>query len=440
MQTTRLSTRSKKPSPSHGRSPRFCVVTTHFLRFVEAIRDAEIDLIVVLGHVDIRAPEYDVVFSTIRTVRPDVPIQFFGGHTHVRDFKIFDERSTALESGRYLETLGFVSVDGLGPTPARPLSFSRLYIDNNLYSLHHHSGTDSETFPRGAGLNVLHLIQDARSTLGLDHRFGCAPLDLWINRVPYPHPQSICSWLERQVLPDQAQHTSRVRNGARALIITNTGALRFDVFKGPFTKDTAYLVSPFTSGMKFFRDVPFATARQVIKLLNNEGPVLTALEEQNALLAPSQLGAGRLRHKRAGGHQRSGWRNNRSPSQIPLIANQSMVPGYTTEDDAGDDGDDTLHSPTPFYRVPNCIQAVVGLETVTDVDDTRQPAFDEREPDVVDLVYNEFIQPWILLALQLLGERYNASDAESYLDGKSLTSIITNWVQDNWSEGGEPCL
>jgi 2',3'-cyclic-nucleotide 2'-phosphodiesterase (5'-nucleotidase family) len=70
--------------------------------FKEAIQDKELDLIVVFGHVDIRSPEYATLYATIRKAQWDTPIQFFGGHTHIRDYKVFDRKSVALESGRYM--------------------------------------------------------------------------------------------------------------------------------------------------------------------------------------------------------------------------------------------------------------------------------------------------------------------------------------------------
>jgi 2',3'-cyclic-nucleotide 2'-phosphodiesterase (5'-nucleotidase family) len=52
--------------------------------FAEAIRDKDLDLIIVFGHVDIRSAEYALLFKTIRSVQWDTPIQFFGGHSHIR--------------------------------------------------------------------------------------------------------------------------------------------------------------------------------------------------------------------------------------------------------------------------------------------------------------------------------------------------------------------
>ena len=64
-----------------------------------------------------------VVFDAIRAVHPYTPILIFGGmhcytissrvnwriyagHTHIRDCQQYDGRSMALESGRYMETIG----------------------------------------------------------------------------------------------------------------------------------------------------------------------------------------------------------------------------------------------------------------------------------------------------------------------------------------------
>lgn len=47
-----------------------------------------IDLFVVLGHNPVRttvsSSTFGIIYSTIRSLRPKIPIQTFGGHTHVR--------------------------------------------------------------------------------------------------------------------------------------------------------------------------------------------------------------------------------------------------------------------------------------------------------------------------------------------------------------------
>lgn len=78
--------------------------------FQEAIRDKDVDLIVIFGHVHIRSKEYEHLFKTIRGVQWDTPIAFLGGHAHIRDYAKYDSKAYAIESGRYMETIGFMSV------------------------------------------------------------------------------------------------------------------------------------------------------------------------------------------------------------------------------------------------------------------------------------------------------------------------------------------
>jgi 2',3'-cyclic-nucleotide 2'-phosphodiesterase (5'-nucleotidase family) len=150
--------------------------------FQDAIRMKDIDLFLVAGHVPVRdSEEYDIIYNSIRAARWDIPIVFFGGHTHIRDYRKWESKAQGIESGRYMETLGFLSMTGLStgkkdsilPEKSSP-NYQRLYIDNNLYSLQHHTGTNESTFATDIGKNVSTAISNARSKLNLDHAFGCA--------------------------------------------------------------------------------------------------------------------------------------------------------------------------------------------------------------------------------------------------------------------------
>ncbi|KAF1974890.1 hypothetical protein BU23DRAFT_553127 [Bimuria novae-zelandiae CBS 107.79] len=404
--------------------------------FTNALKDRDIDLVLVYGHVDIRSTEYALLYKTIRSAQWDTPVQFFGGHSHIRDYKIFDSGSVALESGRYMETLGFMSIDGLrtggsDQQPAKPqkakASFSRRYIDNNLYSMHHHTKKNSTTFPTEHGQNVTSAIGDARKSLGLGERYGCAPQHYWVSRRPYPHEESIFTLLDTQVLPQSIKPSEKDK---KAIVITNTGGVRFDIFKGPFTKDTKFLVSPFTSGMRYIKDVPYRAASQLLKLLNNEGPIVSAMREGNDYLQPPEHVVAQYRPEIYAASQ-AHTVHDFAPAahhQNPIQGSDKddLFPGYTTHDDAGDDGDDTLHSVIPFYWVPNCVQASIGFS-------------DNEDPEVVDVMYNEFIQKWVLLGLEYLGQGYTEGDTHEYAGGKSFTDILTDWVKEHWDVEGDEC-
>lgn len=79
------------------------------------------------------------------------------------------------------------------------------------------------------------------------------------------------------------------------------------------------------------------------------------------------------------------------------------VPGYTTSDDFGTDGDDTIHSAIPYYSQPNDLQANASFPT------------DGSDPETVDLVFLDFIQSYILNALKSVGGSYTSADVSYYL-------------------------
>ena len=79
--------------------------------FLDAVQTKDpVDLFLLIGHNPVRPTDYASTFSTlysvIRKMRPTTPIQIFGGHSHIRDFAVYDTMTTGLESGRYCETLG----------------------------------------------------------------------------------------------------------------------------------------------------------------------------------------------------------------------------------------------------------------------------------------------------------------------------------------------
>lgn len=73
--------------------------------FLDAINTKDpVDVFVLLGHNPVRPTDYSSTFKTvynaIRAARPETPIQILGGHSHIRDFAVYDEMTTGLESGK----------------------------------------------------------------------------------------------------------------------------------------------------------------------------------------------------------------------------------------------------------------------------------------------------------------------------------------------------
>ncbi|PTB62655.1 hypothetical protein BBK36DRAFT_1129005 [Trichoderma citrinoviride] len=399
--------------------------------FQAAIKEKP-DLFVVIGHVGVRMQEFRDIFKAIRKEDWDTPIAFFGGHLHIRDAVSYDSKSLAIASGRYLETIGWMSIDGIAKKPKedgeqveaqKGVSFSRKYMDNNLYGMYYHTGLNETTFPTKEGQKVSQMIEKARKALDLDHRYGCAPRDLWMTRAPYPGKDSIYTWLEEEVLPSVV--VNKDREDKPRLAIINTGGIRFDIFKGPFTRDDTFTVSPFNSAFHYVPDVPYEIAAKVISILNSQTKIFVdGLPNTRQLTIPQQMYprpsfdvsdengtveddeheadiVEQLRHVRA-------------------ADDGELIGGYTTQDDIGKDGDDTVHKPIDFYAVPNCIQAEVGFSA-------------EEKPKAVDLVFVDFLVPWIIPALKFSGGDYSVKDVEPYMEG-TLTSKLAGWISDNWKD------
>ncbi|KAI1328673.1 Metallo-dependent phosphatase-like protein [Xylariaceae sp. FL0255] len=397
------------------------------------------DLFVVIGHVGLRMKEFELIFKVIRDTNWYTPIAFFGGHMHVRDARKFDDKAFAIASGRYFETIGWMSIDGVEKkgkedfsAAASSIHFNRRYIDNNLLGLQYHTGLNETEFPTAHGRNVSQMIVKARKELALDHTIGCSPRDFWMSRAEYPSNTSIFTWLEKKVIPDVV--VNEERKETPRLTIVNTGAVRFDLFKGPFTTDSTFLISPFTSRFNYIPDVSYKVAKKVLQLLNSGGQVLKpnldvkTPESIEADLHPlhNEL-ADALAHARPHHYLATD-----ASQQKPLVDGNDndsgdddgddepeLTSGYTTKDDLGDDGDDAVHSPIKFYAVPNCIQSRDAFPS------------DGAEPETVDLVFVDYVQPYLLTALKFSGGDYNNDDVKVYLD-QTLTDVIASWVGENW--------
>ena len=389
--------------------------------FQDAIRE-DPDMFVVAGHIGLRMEEFRTIFTAIRKQNWHKPIAFFGGHAHVRDARKFDSTAFALASGRYFETIGWMSMDGIiskddgKASASKGLSFTRKYIDNNLYGLYYHSNTNETTFDTKLGKRVSSMITRARKALNLDYRFGCAPKSLWMNRAEYPSDDSIYSWIENEVFPEVVVHEKR--KDKPRLAIMNTGGIRFDIFKGPFTRDSTYTVSPFVSGFKYVPDVPYDVAKKVIGLLNSGGTIFTAAgQDTNFLTIPQQMFTDASTAPQ-GDEARLELRGLHS-ANVPMDDDTALTGGYTTKDDLGTDGDDTVHEPLQFHRVPNCIQSEIAFP-------------EDGDPDTVDVVFIDFIQPWVIPALKFSGGDYSDDDVETYMDG-TFTYKMSEWIKNNWN-------
>ncbi|KAH9042965.1 Metallo-dependent phosphatase-like protein [Lactarius deliciosus] len=366
--------------------------------FADAIKD-EPDFFLLVGHMPVARDNWPLVFNAVRAVHPTTPILILGGHTHIRDCLQFDGRSIALESGRYMETLGFLSVDLDHRGSTRNLTVNRRYLDPNRVTYEFHTNGRDSSFDTSMGRKITEGLKALAVQFDLDFKFGTAPQDYTLSRDPFPSNGSLLSLIADQVLP-AALTVNNTRANIPNIIITNSGGLRFDIYAGPFTKNDQLTASPFTDAFVFIAGVPLSVANAVLPTLNGEGAngrrALTEAAERYA------RGDVETRYRfwleemyaRAGPERR---------------AAQNLTLGYVTKDACPGVGDDTLHTPLPFFGSPDFI----GSTPPAGSNDTA-----------IDLVFVDFIGSQVVQVLNKLqtAKTYTSADITSY------TPILLNEV------------
>ncbi|KAH8895009.1 phosphoprotein phosphatase [Thozetella sp. PMI_491] len=412
--------------------------------FTDAINTSDpVDLFLLIGH-NIARPStggstFGLVHDAIRKVHPNTPVQIFGGHSHIRDFAVVDEATTALESGRYCETLGWFSMSGFDktnsgytgvsnphgvPNPTHkavansttPWVYSRRYLDWNRYTFEYHAvgSNSSSDFDYHSGLRVTSEITAARANLGLGKVYGCVPEFYCMTCVPFGDPLSVFT-----VLGDAMGTTvvSPTRSEKARMVYCNTGGIRFDMHKGPFTYDDNFIVSPFRDVFLYVPDVPYALASTVLAKLNAGGA--NKRSELGVMPEPRDTCVNPI----IGHVERRGEIETLGATRRQVV---DETPGYTTVDDFGSDGDDTAHSKIPNYAIPNYFMGTGGF-----------PA--SGNPDVVDLVFVD-ISSIESFVLSILGSSYSAADVTPYVAANFTSQdYLIPYVEQKWSANVPNC-
>ena len=323
--------------------------------FEQQVKRTDIDMFVVAGHITLRnSTEWGLIYAVIREYHPTTPIQIFGGHRHVRDAVVFDTSAVGIASGRYCETVGWMTVDGLpkNVTKAKSpmgnatkisqqpsavpgvkanlnstLSYSRQYLDFNRYSFEFHTGTNEQTFNSTLGVTISKNITTSFNSLPqLTQKLGCSPGNFYLDRFPISSNESLFNYLTTVVFPAVVFDAKRANNSR--IILTNTGGFRYDLLKGPFTIDNAYQANPYTNTW-LRMTAPWSVAKNLLTNMQTDKVYKRAITPVNATAL-------------------------------------TTTPGYVTKDDLGTDGDNTLHTNQGYAASPHYVQANVSVSNITD--------------------------------------------------------------------------
>ena len=403
---------------------------------------------------------------------------------------VYDSGITGLESGRYCETLGWLSMSGIKssnstanmkprgvPNPTQKatkkastatataglpsatanstanstalsnLVYSRRYLDwNRLTFAYHAVGSQSNTFDYYNGRRLTYEITDLRKQLNLTTLYGCAPQTYCISCRPFEANGNIFTLLEVAV---GAVVINQSRANIPRLIILNTGSVRFDLVEGPFTYDDSFIVSPFTDAFQYIANVDFTTASQVLAAANAAPDSkkrrdleardfhFTSLQGDSCVDAVTDFYHGHDGLKRRSEPMTRGKYRRQTSTLTPgyvttgtyfLINMPERTLSLTCLDDFGTDGDDTIHSKIPSYPQPQYFQGNGSLPT------------SGSRPATVDLVFLDYIAPDILAALTSLGAHYTMADVDYYLP-KSFTtnSYLPVYAKQFWQANVPNC-
>lgn len=338
--------------------------------FLDAVKFPKpIDLFLVIGHNPVRSnvstSTFGTVFNAIRKQHPDTPIQMFGGHTHIRDFAVYDNKATAMEAGRYCETLGWVSMSGLSrfygrnnprgvPNPSQKaippviknstiiqskkpsdLRYFRRYLDWNRKTFAYHAqGSQDPVFDTQQGKAISAEITAVRTQLNLTSLYGCAPATYCTSCKPFMAEGNLFKLLSEALSTVVVNQT---RSAKARIIIINTGSVRFDLAQGPFTYDDSFIVSPFSDSFRFIPDVPYkyASVRPPFTYLlySATNPTLTYLPtNKNSTTRPcSPPSTPALTNARsATSHPKTSPSNPSTSSPEPKARSASSHPSYNT--------------------------------------------------------------------------------------------------------------
>ncbi|POY76504.1 calcineurin family phosphoesterase [Rhodotorula taiwanensis] len=431
--------------------------------FQEAISTPP-DFFLFVGHmsVDIEPDsEWRIVVEAIRQVHQRIPVVVFGGHHHVRQCARYDEYSIGLAAGRYMETIGFLSMSGLDETATKAPSFRRRYLDQNRNTYAYHAGKNFDT-PRGRA--ITQRLSDTAAAFNLTDTFGHAPQDYFLYRYPHTSEHSVLNLMTREVLPKMVTRTDRPYE---MLMLLNSGSIRFDIFKGPFTRNDQWIILPFTNAFLYVPAVPRHLAAKLLHYLNivgEHGLTLSGIASSSSADAAYLEGdlalaadAAKLEHR----YRRAALAASSEDVRPFPAAVRASRPrkdrrpseGYVTLDPAGCAsvggaaeryGDDTLHRPFKSSWQPVFVATALppSVRPNSDLDSGLGSEGEEDDDDRVDVVFFDFIKLDILSALNALDlastsastrqKRWSEEDVRVYLEGMTANTLMEQYARRYW--------
>ncbi|KAG8997440.1 hypothetical protein FRB90_012500 [Tulasnella sp. 427] len=220
--------------------------------FKQGVLDSKSDVFVLLGHMSLydskTREQWRKIHGAIRNKNPEAAILIFAGHTHQREcvMGLNGEnpiRSLGMESGRYLETVGWVGAN-FTSDPQHPLALSRLHIEPRREQLVKLTGAVDTVFAHSSE-SVMKPFNDLAERFGLHTYFGCLKNSYpWDDKAfdPKDPHHSLNLW-RNVAFPDIVPPPN---SGPYALLLNN-GFIRGPLYSGNFTLNDKFVNTPYDS-------------------------------------------------------------------------------------------------------------------------------------------------------------------------------------------------
>lgn len=432
------------------------------------------------GHMPVRRDNWPVVVEVIRKSHPTTPILILGGHTHIRDCVVYDAHSVGLESGRYMETIGWLSANSTSwPTPRgafaddriqakenanasqkSDLSFSRTYIDANRRNYAIHAGLNEQSLDTVQGLNISHAMDYIATKWNLNHVIGTAPQDYILDGYGLDDSRSLLHLLTSHVMPSIVSTNDPARHGTPNIVLANSGSQRFSIYRGNFTKNDQYIVSPFIDTFLYIPEVEWQYASQLVGQLNGQyGAYSRRSSVQDGAYLETEASYEDVYSSYGQGDVDSiynSWRREQAQyqnltaqadlaaldvhvdtHQAPLASlhqdqgselqgaiDSGPTLGYVTHDSCSGPGDDTVHLAMPYSDQPDYVQSPPTGNSTT-----------LRPQDRVDVIFLDFVEKSILEILNKLqsDKAYSPADVAPYGSDLTTQELYPLYAQRYWS-------
>jgi len=231
--------------------------------FSDALLEEDYDAILVLAHMDLVDPIVEVLRSAMRDVVGEgTPILFATGHTHYRGVKQLEDLTMTFEAGRFLDTVGFVSLpkkESVARIKSEKAStsdlFGHVFLDTNRKVLFEDTlgFTHAEDGITKNGRDFSEFIDHTRQKLGLDDEIGCAPHSFFVNRY-IDAPDSLWGLYRDQVVPKifkgdrvmKAIEDEVTDDDLPSAMLLPKGNWRYDLYtNSSLVVDDVYTIAPF---------------------------------------------------------------------------------------------------------------------------------------------------------------------------------------------------